>query len=59
MSIISAQYYNSDITEKLYGIKIKYSDGKETSVPINLQLGIYNEIMQMVKDGKLSITDAE
>ena len=37
----------------------KYSDGKETSVPINPQLGIYNEIMQMVEDGKLAITDAE
>ena len=59
MSITSAQYYDSDITEQRVGIRVTYSDGKETSVPINPSLGLYKEIMQMVDDGELTIADAE
>tara|TARA_B100000925_G_scaffold210433_1_gene160363 strand:- start:355 stop:534 length:180 start_codon:yes stop_codon:yes gene_type:complete len=59
MSITSAQYYDNDITEERSGIRVKYSDGKETCVPINPQLGLYNEIMKMVEDGDLTIADAE
>ena len=59
MSITSAQYYDSDITEQRVGIRVTYSDGKETSVPINPSLGLYKEIMQMVEDGELTIADAE
>ena len=44
MSITSAQYYDNDVTEERSGIRVKYSDGKETCVPINPQLGLYNEI---------------
>jgi hypothetical protein len=59
MNIISAQYYNNDITEQRSGIKIRYSDETETSIPINPHLGIYNEIMQMVEDGDLTIAAAD
>ncbi len=59
MSITSAQYYDSDVTEERVGIKVTYSDGKQTSVPINPNLGLYQEIMQMVEDGALTIADEE
>lgn len=59
MSITTAQYYDSDVTEERAGIKVTYSDGKQTSVPINPSLGLYQEIMQMVEDGDLTIADAE
>lgn len=59
MSITSAQYYDSDVTEERVGIKVTYSDGKQTSVPINPSLGLYQQIMQMVEDGDLTIADAE
>ena len=39
MSITSAQYYDNDVTEERVGIKVTYSDGKQTSVPINPNLG--------------------
>lgn len=59
MSITSAQYYDSDVTGERVGIKVTYSDGKQTSVPINPNLGLYQEIMQMVEAGDLTIADAE
>ena len=59
MSITSAQYYDSDVTEERVGIKVTYSDGKQTSVPINPQLGLYNEIMEQVDAGTLTIKDAD
>lgn len=59
MSITSAQYYDSDMTEERVGIRVTYSNGKEICVPINPELGLYNEIMRMVEDGELTIADAE
>lgn len=58
MDILSAQYVNSDLTEELVGIRVEYSDGKKTCVPINPNLGEYQKIMELVEAGELTIADA-
>ena len=57
--ISSAEYYTGPDGGSNIGITVTTTDGKKHNVPIDLENSDYNEIMQQVEAGTLTIQDAD
>ena len=58
MNITSAQYWKDPMKDKVTSIKI-VMDGETSNVPIDPANTDYAEILKQVKEGTLTIKDAE
>ena len=58
MNIISAQYYKNQYNNN-DGIKVILEDGNYISVPLDPDNRHYAEILKQVKEGTLTIKDAD
>ena len=60
MNIKEAKYYKHDITKENDGIFVTLNDSDVImSVPLDEDNSDYQEILKQVKEGKLTIKDAE
>ena len=58
MEFKNAQYLKQPQTDKITVVKATI-DGKETFIPMNEENTHYEEILKQVKEGTLTIKDAE
>ena len=58
MEIKNAQYYKDNVTKENVSINADI-DGEKTSVPLDPENRHYEEILRQVKEGTLTIKDAD